>query len=103
MDGSERHPPPEIRIYRETSFLVDSSPSLAGSLRRQVRTMAARLIALLALVAGALYWIYQKVVFWRFEQHKDVPRPPVSLLWGHLNLLGKAMGDLRDSRMHIGD
>jgi hypothetical protein len=59
---------------------------------------------LLLLIPVVVLYLYRRLRYYRFEQFKDFPQPPPSLLWGHILSMGEAMkavGAL-DTQKHTG-
>ncbi|KAK9357261.1 cytochrome P450 [Lipomyces starkeyi] len=51
--------------------------------------MNALALTLLAAVPVILWYFYTRVKYARFEQLAHIPRPPTSLVWGHLKIIGE--------------
>jgi hypothetical protein len=62
----------------------------------------ATLIHPILLVIPVLAWfLYTRIRWLRFEQYKMMPRPPPSLVLGHLKAVGEAVGKL-EKDVHSG-
>ena len=57
---------------------------------------------LVAVVCSIGVHSYRRVVYYRYEQFKDFPHPPVSMVWGSLKAVGQAMGAIGGRSMHAG-
>ena len=66
-----------------------------------VDTMALLKIVLVIIAFVALY-LYRILRWHRFEQYKDFPQAPSSLLWGHLKLIHKVMQTRGHPGRHAG-
>ncbi|KAF2104605.1 cytochrome P450 52A11 [Rhizodiscina lignyota] len=62
--------------------------------------MYSYLLLIIPLLAIAAWYGYKRVVYLRYEQYKDFPSPPKSLIFGSLKALGEAVNAMPDKRMH---
>lgn len=56
---------------------------------------------ILATVPLLVWYLYAKLKWMRFEQYKNYPSAPTSLLWGHLKLINE-FSQKGDVRRHSG-
>ncbi len=47
-------------------------------------------------------YFYRRAIYYRYEQFKDFPHPPVSLIWGSLKAVGQAMAATGGRGRHPG-
>ena len=57
---------------------------------------------LVAVLGSAAVYFYKRVIYYRYEQYKDFPHPPVSMFWGSLKAVGQAMAATGGGGKHPG-
>jgi len=63
-----------------------------------VPTLSRIILTAVSLLVWLLYVTLRRT---RFSKHQGLPRPPPSLIWGHLKLIGEYVAK-GDPRRHIG-